>query len=401
MMNNNIQIADIIDQTVVSEAHICVPETCLSKLNTTQNKLTILCQNIRSTNANLTGFELLLKRINFLPNIIVLTECWLSVKDAPFLNNYSTFSTKNLNNRSEGVAVYITNSLLCTSYEPTVDGANCMVTIIDNEIAIVAIYRSPSYSSSADHETFRRSLEQILTPLDKFKHIIVTGDININICQNSKDKYASQYLDLVASFGLLPAHIFPTRKRACLDHVLIKSKSPSTTLVVENTLTDHSATILSLTLKVRSTSASKKVTKINYDTLGTQLRATDFSKMYQLNCNDCASYFVRTLGELVKSSTNTIVLPRRKIILKPWITPGLVRCMRNRDAMHRNLQNNPDNPIIKETYRRYRNFCNTIIKKAKIIYDRTELQKVSKTNPKKTWEIIKSVTNYKTTPPQS
>lgn len=111
MMNNNIQIADIIDQTVVSEAHICVPETCLSKLNTTQNKLTILCQNIHSTNANFTGFELLLKRINFLPNIIVLTECRFSVKDAPFFNNYSTFSTKNLNNRSEGVAAYITHIL--------------------------------------------------------------------------------------------------------------------------------------------------------------------------------------------------------------------------------------------------------------------------------------------------
>ncbi|KAJ0179998.1 hypothetical protein K1T71_004589 [Dendrolimus kikuchii] len=74
------------------------------------------------------------------------------------------------------------------------------------------------------------------------------------------------------------------------------------------------------------------------------------------------------------------------------MTPGLIRCVRNRDNMHKKLRKDPDNAILKLTYSRYRNFCNALIRKQKIAYEKAELEK-AKNNPKATWKVIKSITN--------
>lgn len=36
-----------------------------------------------------------------------------------------------------------------------------------------------------------------------------------------------------------------------------------------------------------------------------------------------------------------------KRILKPWITPSLLRCIRNRDKMHQKIKHDPTDTILK------------------------------------------------------
>ncbi|KAL0829984.1 hypothetical protein ABMA28_003447 [Loxostege sticticalis] len=45
--------------------------------------------------------------------------------------------------------------------------------------------------------------------------------------------------------------------------------------------------------------------------------------------------------------SNSHTLSRRRRILKPWITPGLLRCIRNRDGMHKKLKRDPNNNILR------------------------------------------------------
>jgi hypothetical protein len=92
---------------------------------------------------------------------------------------------------------------------------------------------------------------------------------------------------------------------------------------------------------------------------------------------------------------------RRNKITKPWITPGLLRCIRNRDLMHLKLKHEPDNIILKTTYLRYRNFCNALLKKIKIDYEK-RLFEMAKNNPKEQWKVIHSVTSSRQSkkPPQ-
>lgn len=86
------------------------------------------------------------------------------------------------------------------------------------------------------------------------------------------------------------------------------------------------------------------------------------------------------------------ITPHKRIILKPWITPGLLRCIRNRDNMNRKLWKDAENYILMVTYKRYRNFLNNLLHKLKFEYQKNEFKK-AKNDKKAMWHILKKVTN--------
>lgn len=59
--------------------------------------------------------------------------------------------------------------------------------------------------------------------------------------------------------------------------------------------------------------------------------------------------------------------------------------------MHKKLRLYPNNETLKVTYRRYRNFCNGLLKKLKIQYELNQII-TCKNNSKKPWTAIKSLT---------
>lgn len=95
---------------------------------------------------------------------------------------------------------------------------------------------------------------------------------------------------------------------------------------------------------------------------------------------------------VISKHTTQTKIPRQKRTIKPWITPGLLKCTRHRDKLHTQSKRAPDNLILKLTYKRYRNFCNDLLRKLKISYERSELEKASN-KPKLLWKTIKEITN--------
>lgn len=55
-------------------------------------------------------------------------------------------------------------------------------------------------------------------------------------------------------------------------------------------------------------------------------------------------------------------LPQNQSIIKPRITTEFSKCITNQDRMHVKLKKEPDNKIFEINYKRYRDFCNNIIK---------------------------------------
>ncbi|VVD00582.1 unnamed protein product, partial [Leptidea sinapis] len=76
--------------------------------------------------------------------------------------------------------------------------------------------------------------------------------MNINIVSEKLNIKFSEYMDLLASYGLLDTHTFPTRESNCLDHCFVKSKLKTSTVVCHTTLTDQFSVMLSLPLKITS-----------------------------------------------------------------------------------------------------------------------------------------------------
>lgn len=100
----------------------------------------------------------------------------------------------------------------------------------------------------------------------------------------------------------------------------------------------------------------------------------------------CAS----TLTKIIDRHTREVTVSHSKLNLKPWVTPGLVRCMHHRNCLLMRAKVNPKYSVINLIYTRCRNFYIGPISKIKNDYAfRLLLQ--NKGNAKSLWRTIKSV----------
>ena len=119
----------------------------------------------------------------------------------------------------------------------------------------------------------------------------------------------------------------------------------------------------------------------------------DFTPIYAMSDSNVATdALIGLLTDAISENSSTKKVPSNKKILKPWITPGLLRCIRHRDQLHKRLKQTPNNNTLEICYKRYRNFCNKILKKVKRQFDTQELDKAGN-NSKVLWEAIKRITN--------
>lgn len=219
-----------LDGFSVSEVKICNVDECKNLVYTGDKTLTLLTQNIRSITKNFNGLQVLLQNLDICCDIIVLTECWLSKQttNIPSLAGFNLHKSVRTLNQNDGIVVYIKNNLKTLVDEPHFLDCNCLVIKIIPDTVIIAIYRPPSQSIDG----FLDSLNSNLAKLSSFKNIVLVGDININIAAEKINTHTHNYLNICSFHGLLPAHYHPTHQSgSCLDHILIKSKSPSKTLV--------------------------------------------------------------------------------------------------------------------------------------------------------------------------
>lgn len=78
------------------------------------------------------------------------------------------------------------------------------------------------------------------------QHCVLIGDINLNTKDNSIDNRAKEHLSLIAHYGYVPEHNISIRGHNCLDHCLIKSSQPSTTIVGHSDITYYSSVLCSI-----------------------------------------------------------------------------------------------------------------------------------------------------------
>ncbi|KOB66351.1 Uncharacterized protein OBRU01_17681 [Operophtera brumata] len=391
MMFDLMEIVTDIDNVNVSKScQLDDPENCKQHLLPLQNSVSIISLNIRSINKKFDDFTVLLNRIKFNFDLLILTECRLNEDiSPPILTNYVHYYTKNLTNQNDGVVAFVRNTLTnVTVSEPTFSEGSCLLINIGNDICVIAIYRSPSFSNSTK---FLNSLDNVLTSNRSYANIILVGDINIDILTNSMDRHQEEYLTLLASHGLLPGHLFNTREYKCLDHCKIKTKNKATTLVLPATITDHSPVLLQLiTKRSINTQLFRTHHKTHFTAVCQELSQINWNITIDFTALEAATeIFLNTVAKIILKHTKTLKLARSKTNLKPWITPGLIKCMRRRDKLHIKLRKNPNNDNIIN----YRNLCNKILKKLKRTYEKSELQKNNK-NSKETWKVIKRICNF-------
>lgn len=392
-------ISTDIDNVSVSRSYLLnEPEDCKFHLDILRNDVSIISMNIRSINKNFDDFLVLLSRIDFNFDILILSECWLTEHYNPsHLQDYNSFYTLKYLNQNDGLVVYIKNNIKKVKvHEPNFCNANCLIILLGKELCVIAVYRPPSFANITN---FLNSLEELLLKYRAYPNIVVVGDININIYDNPDDRrLADEYLTLLASHGILPGHQFVTRdlSNTCLDHIMLKTKNRATTLVLPAIITDHSPVIalFSIRQKLKTEMLHKTYNKTDINAICLELSKINWNNTLDISDLDQATEnFLTVISNLIKVYTKTIRKPRSKANIKPWITAGLIKCMRKRDKLHSKSKKDPENKQLRKTYIDYRNVCNKILKKLKRMHDRLELKK-NNNDSKKTWKTIKRICDF-------
>lgn len=389
-----------IDDIQVTDSFQCDINSLDNYIQFNDKGFSLITLNIRSIYFNFDNFLIYLSQLKFSPDVIILTECWLSDrKPIPVISGYNSyFSTRHFN-KSDGVVVYVRSEIKARVKEINLQEATCLQIDI-HERVILGIYRSPSV---VDCDNFIDSLDAHLKSLESHKYVVFAGDININTIPKDTDtslekKNRVTYLNMISSHGLTLGHNFPTRENSSLDHVVTKicvNKYTVRVAVLDTSITDHSMIICYVT--VPSVEKRCKKTRLVTDFEGALTELKSRNPEMLLSCDNpevVTISLIDMLMDSLKCNTREVPIPRKGRVIKPWITPGILRCIRNRDMMQHKLKQNPYDEVLRITYRRYRNFCNNLVKKLKRKYERQLLQE-SVGDSKKLWENIGKITHLK------
>jgi hypothetical protein len=399
-MDDTLSTINQIDDLEIARSMECKTENITQYINFNQSDFVIVSQNIRSVYCNMDNLLVVLRQFNFNVDVIILSECRLHPdKSVPKLDDYTNFSTSNHLNQNDGVVAYIKNSHAVKVKEVILTHASCLEITTDAGI-ILGIYRSPS-NNNADR--FISDLDVHLVSIKSSKNIFLTGDININIANKINEQSYEQtnrlnYLNMMAVHGLMPGHSLPTRDKACLDHFMLKLDQNCTkpdVLILDATITDHAMILLRLDNRKNTNHCRVTKTNVNFDKALSILARENIGILFNItDPNLLTEILINTIRRCLSESTIITLVPRNNRIIKPWITQGLLRCIRNRNNMQKSCRSNPDNIVLKITYKRYRNYCNNIIRKLKHKYEKEQLTKASR-NPRKIWKAINTIANRK------
>ncbi|KAL4719137.1 hypothetical protein ACJJTC_011366, partial [Scirpophaga incertulas] len=353
----------------------------------------IITQNIRSVSRNIDDFVAYLARLKIKIDVIVLMECWLlNLVSLPTIPDYIGYSSSNHTNQNSGVAIYVHEYLNVCVSEHKITDADSVIIRINNQITLLGIYRSPSIQNI---DNFLDSLNDVLNKLKQNSNKILIGDLNIDIKEDTLDQKSSNYLDLLSTHGMLPSHVYPTRGTACLDHCFLYIGTKASTLVHDTSITDHSSVIVSLKNCTVKHSKLKSIKIIDYSKAISDLGNNCWLEIY--NCKDpevATCRLIDILSSVLSRNTVDRAITNRQTAIKPWITTGLMRCIRWRDKLHQKLKKDPDNLTLRVTYRRYRNHCNNLLHSVKASYENSELLK-NKNNIKGTWKVLRQICHMK------
>ena len=352
-----------------------------------KNIINIYQLNIRSLNKNFDEFLISINDFVKDLDVIILTETWKVANiDCFKIQNFDVYYNNSNFNQNDGVVVYIRSDIqhrveVVDNYE--MKFLKVTFNINDKQVILSAIYRPPSN----DTATFLIYLQEYLNNSYNNAEIgIIAGDININTA--AINDFSLEYLHLLNVNGFIYNLNEYTRvtdnSASCIDHFFIKSTNNFTfdykTFITEDDLSDHYPITLQFSFKNESVlegSNNKRVVhKLNYTKLKAELQTASWDNV--TSCTDiniATNEFYKVVNKAINKAKFKKVITHKDIKIKPWITQGLVQSIRQRVKMYGRVKNNPNNVLLKEDYKKYRNTLHNLIKITKDEYYAFEISR--------------------------
>ena len=390
------------------------------KLNDNDNKFSIIHTNIDGIDNNIGDLENLLTDLNHDFDIISLTETHnpenkKHLFTAPILDGYEKFIDTTGTTSKSGARLYVHEHLKpiprpdlnFKHFEQDKEEFETLWIEVTSEnnpnVIIASIYRHPTPTN----EKFLHSLEKALTKLKKEKNklIVLTGDFNQNLLKYGNDSGTTNFLNLLTENNYQVNITGPTRmvdssKPSLLDNIFTLNITDQISgIFLDKISYDHLPNFISFNLR----NPSKKNVHIktrdtsNFDENKFQedLAQLDLFEHTHLNTNDLTLTFHYHFMKVYNTHASIKVLSRKaaKTKQKPWLTPGILKSIRNKRTLLTKYNAKKD-PQILTQLKIYRHQLKKIIKISRREYYKKYFID-NANNIKKTWKQINIILHRK------
>ena len=357
--------------------------------------------NIRSLIKKFDELSLLVRSIDI--DILCVTETWLteSISDHEIsLANYVLYRKDWPHNRGRGICCYVKSSYNAILKQlPSFDKHECLWLEIFpphmSPVLMCTFYRHPC--EKVDYmESFIENLDRLFNGKN---NVIILGDFNLNLMSSDKSKL--NIIETMCNLYGLKQYIqeytrVTDSSSTLIDHIYSNMSTVHESGVVKTTISDHYMIYFSINGK-KTKSRGKTVNYRSYK------HFKPYSFLYDVRMGTVdLNLHEETDPEKAWKAWKELFISladkhapykarRVRSFRPPWLTADLLKVIRQRDNFHKVSCRNPG---FKPHYQAARNMVNFSIKKAKKNYTLNAIH-MAKNNPKKVWDVIKTLTNNK------
>ena len=382
-------------------------------------KFTVLSLNIQSLPAKFTEFTDLISQFpnSSSPDVICIQETWQIIDSSLFpLSNYHPLETNTrLNARGGGVGIYIRENLsykilkqYSIFYERIFESLFIELTIENNKkIIIGSVYcppKAPGFTFTQQFSQFSEILTNLLAELsNSSEQVFIYGDFNLNVLELTNNKFISEYVETVFSFGFLQLVTKPTRinenSATLIDHILTNSNvQEHDTFILCSELSDHFPIAHQLNFtknkQKKSTFETRSLSEQNIERFKTAINDYNWSHVTDQTCAQlAANNFLSTFDTLFNVFFPLTVKKSNKSVnpIEPWMSRGVLISRKQKNLLYKLSLNNPSLEN-KTKFKTFRNLYNQVIRTAKKLHFEKQLAENQK-NLRKTWQILFSTIN--------
>lgn len=293
-------------------------DTCVKFLRE-QEGMKICHMNVCGINSKYNTLTTFFQAIKADFDILVLSEAHLkSIMNIEQFNfgDFNIYGTSYNIRKTDGLLIYVKSSISHEVQEIKITDCNFIKLRYkqgNKQFLCLSFYRSPS----GKIEKFLDELEHILENDREQADIrIITGDININILDCSKNE-TDRYLNILATNGYLSQLKRPTRigkkSNSCLDHFFVKAKpgTDQTAFIVNTQISDHYPIILNIRTEKRTPYEKQHSCvnyKINLENLKQNLENQNWNEVYScVNAETATDTFINHLKNLINQNSEKVM----------------------------------------------------------------------------------------------
>ncbi len=276
-------------------------------------------------------------------------------------------------------------------------------------IIVGVVYRHPRKIVS-EIENFTDALNDTLLKINsESKTSYFCGDLNLNLIDYCNNTHISNFVDMIYSNSFFPCITKPTRivphhTPSLIDHIYSNSMSSYIKSgICLYPIADGHLPVFCVSdtklHKIKKNCIIRDYKKFNKEEFLRHLQfafcdfnektkdTTDVNELYNL-FHDTFSLTLNDHAPIKKLSVR-----QQKIMLRPWLTRGILNSIKNKTKMHKSHYIFGD--ILMRTF--YKKYCNTLkrcIEKSKINHYQMTFENL-KNDIKKTWKTINEIVNIK------